>query len=271
MRALITATFVIALPVLALAQAPRGPDAVLDALRLEDLLDVMQTESVETGREMGAETLPEEQITDWADRLGRINDPDRLAGIMREDFAEALPEDSVAPILAFLTSSQGERIVGLELSAREALLDPDIEMLSEEMLETRREEGDPRLDLIRRFVEANDLIDVNVLGAMNANAAFLQGLAEGASREVDAGEIAAQVVAQEPQIRADTTDWVYSFLLLAYQPLSDGDLEAYIAFSETEAGQALNAALFTAFDEIFVLTSRETGEALSELLRAQDI
>ena len=53
---------------------------------------------------------------------------------------------------------------------------------------------------------------------------------------------------QNIDIRQNTTEWVYSFLLLAYEPLEDADLETYIAFSETGAGQDLNAAMFAAFD-----------------------
>jgi hypothetical protein len=53
--------------------------------------------------------------------------------------------------------------------------------------------------------------------------------------------------------------------------LSDGDLEAYIAFSETDAGQALNAALFEAFDVVFTEASRALGEAVARHLTAEEI
>ena len=34
----------------------------------------------------------------------------------------------------------------------------------------------------------------------------------------------------------DTAEWLYPFLMLAYQPLSDQDLDQYIAFSEHPGG-----------------------------------
>lgn len=270
MRLTVLTLALIALPTALLAQASRASDAVLDALRVGELLGIMQQEAVSAGAEMAAEMLPAGAVAGFERRVEAINDPDRLSAIMAEDFSEELDGAQVAPIMEFLSSEQGGRIVGLELSARHALLDPDIEAMSADMLAERRAAGDPRLDLIRDFVEVNDLVDANVIGAMNANAAFLRGMGA-ADGGADDSEIIAQVWSQEPQIRADTEDWVYSFLLMAYAPLSDADLAAYIAFSESAPGQALNQALFSAFDTIFVLTSRETGEALAQSLSAQDI
>jgi hypothetical protein len=68
-----------------------------------------------------------------------------------------------------------------------------------------------------------------------------------------------EVWGQEPELRRDTIEWLYSFQLSAYSGLSDADIEAYTAFSETEAGAALNAALFAAFDTVFNQLSFRAG------------
>ena len=68
------------------------------------------------------------------------------------------------------------------------------------------------------------------------------------------------------EIRRTTTEWVMSFLLLAYQPLSDADLETYIAFSQTPAGQDMNRAVFNAFDQMFIDISRSLGVASSRYM-----
>jgi hypothetical protein len=45
-----------------------------------------------------------------------------------------------------------------------------------------------------------------------------------------------EVWGQEPELRRDTIEWLYSFQLSAYSGLSDADIEAYTAFSATDAG-----------------------------------
>jgi hypothetical protein len=84
-------------------------------------------------------------------------------------------------------------------------------------------------------------------------------------------EMLADVWSQEPDIRAETEGWLYPFLALAYEPLSDADIEAYLAFSESQAGQAMNAALFAAFDKVFSDISRDLGRAVAEMLSGRDI
>jgi hypothetical protein len=77
--------------------------------------------------------------------------------------------------------------------------------------------------------------------------------------------------AQEPGIRADTVEWIYTFLLLAYSPASDADLEAYIAFSETQSGRQVNHGLFTAFDQVFVAISHALGLAAARQMQTEQL
>ena len=81
----------------------------------------------------------------------------------------------------------------------------------------------------------------------------------------------AEVWAQEDEIRESTEDWINAFVALAYQPLGDSALKDYISFSESDAGQSFNNALFRAFDDMFATTSRKTGEALARFLTSEDI
>ncbi len=261
------------LPVVALAQATARPsDAILDAIQLDELLQIMSAEARASGEEMAEGLLAGRGGEGWAQNVARINAPERLGPRLRDSFAEAMPQSEVAPVLDFLGGPTGRKFVGLELSARRALLDPAIEEMSRERL-AERNDDDARLAQVERFVEVNHLVDGNVAGALNANTAFLTGLQAGAGAAMPGGQgaILDQVWEQEPEIRRETEAWVHSFLLMAYEPASDAELDAYIAFSETEAGQALNTALFAAFDALFVATSRATGEAAAQILSSEDI
>ena len=81
----------------------------------------------------------------------------------------------------------------------------------------------------------------------------------------------AEVWGQEPDIRRDTIEWLYPFLAVAYQSLTDAELERYIAFSQTEAGHKMNAAIFVAFDAVMVKISFDLGQAAGRLMEGQDI
>ncbi len=173
----------------------------------------------------------------------------------------------------FFASDIGQRIVAYEITAREALLEEGIEEAAQETLRLREAEGDPRLALVREFVEANDLVESNVMGAMNANYAFYIGLMDGNAfpRQMSEQDILTDVWSQEDEIRADTEEWVHSYLLMAYQPLSDEDLQTYIDMARTDEGRALNRALFAAFDEVFTDISATLGLASARFIAGQDL
>jgi hypothetical protein len=153
------------------------------------------------------------------------------------------------------------------------LLDDAVEDAAKVAAADMAQDHDPRLALIRDFAVAGDLIEMNVAGAMNANLAFYQGMAEtgGFAEEMTEDQILSDVWGQEPQVRADTEEWLFPYLALAYQPLSDEDLEAYTAFWETAAGKRLNTALFAAFDVVFTDISRDLGRAAALQMQGDDI
>lgn len=272
MRAFLIACLFL-LPAAVSAQAPRISDDVLDAMQVEALFEIMQEEAVASGLELGDAMMPGRDLSGWKRTLLRLNAPVRLVPDFRDRFAEALPDGQAAPILDYLTSDLGQRIVTLELSAREALNDPDIEGMVLEHFSHMQAEGDPRAEAVARFIAENDLVEANVLGGLNANAAFLTGLQEGSDGQgaMGAGDLMADVWAQEPEMRAATIDWLNAFVSLAYRPLTAAEMEAHIAFSETDAGQAMNAALFAAFDGVFNPLSYDTGAALARLLESEEL
>lgn len=275
-RCLALIPILILFPAAVVAQAPlRASDAILDALGLDRLLVMLQEEAVASAADLGATMLPDAAAPAWERTVTALNAPERIGPRMRESFAAALDPDHVAAIRDFVTSPLGARIAELELSARAALNAPDIEAAVLERDAAMRREGHPRVDLIDAFIRVNDLIDANVVGALNANAAFLAGLREaaeaGGAPGLPQGDIAGQVWQQEPEIRAATRDWVRAFTALAYQPLSEAEFRAYLDFSRSPAGQALNTALFAAFDAVFVSTSYQTGAALARAAASQEL
>lgn len=273
--------YVLVLPVLAClalalparAETPARLDPLIEVLGLGDLVAIMREEGIAYGDEIEDEMFPGRGGDRWDAEVARIYDGGRMADELKDTLGRALSGTDLDPLIGFFASETGARIVSLELSARRALLDPEVEEASLERLEDMQADDDPRLALIERFVEANSLIEANVAGALNSNYAFYTGLADGRAFDFEMTEeqMLADVWGQEPEIRDETREWLLSYLVMAYAPLSDAALEDYIALSETPQGTALNAALFAGFDVAFTRISRELGLAAAQFIAGQDI
>ena len=207
----------------------------------------------------------------WASQVDRIYDIHRMSETTRAGLANALQGSYLDATLAFFQTPAGERIVALENAARGAMGDDDIEEIARQNYRDLAQDGGHRLDLIRAFVTANDLLERNVSGALTSNYQFFRGLSDGNAFDMSEDEMIAEVWAQEEEIRADTEEWLMGYLLMAYQPLSDEELEAYIAFSRTNAGQALNRGLFDGFNAMYTDISYALGWAVALELAASEL
>lgn len=261
-----------------LVQAETGDAAVIalsETMRIGEIIDIMREEGLAYGQTLEAEMFPGGGGPRWQGIVGMIYDGEKMRARFDAAFARELanaPED-VGQIAAFFAAEPGARFLTLELEARRALLDESVEDAAKLAWEDMVAAGDPRVDLLRRFAETNDLIESNVMGALNANLAFYRGMAEAGAFGDDMTEdqMLADVWGQEADVRAETEDWLFPFLALAYQPLTDEELDTYVVFSETPAGQRMNAALFAAFDEVFTAISQDLGRAVAIQLQGQDI
>ncbi|MEL6643475.1 MAG: hypothetical protein AAFQ79_06040 [Pseudomonadota bacterium] len=272
-RMLCIAAFAVVMGSGAQAELSEDQRALFEALGLPDIIEVMREEGVDYGRSMEDMMFPGRGGAAWSALVERIYDPVAMEEKVAGELAELLEEDAVGPLLEFFTSERGERIISFEVSARQALTDPDIEAAANERLEMMRRADDGRLELLEQFVEVNDLIGSNLMGAMNSNFAFYQGLIDGngVPEDLTEEEMLATIWAQEEEVREETETWVFSYLAMAYQPLSDEDVEAYIALSESDEGQTLNRALFASFDAMYSTISRALGLAAARFMLGQDI
>jgi hypothetical protein len=270
--AALSATLVLA-PLSAQAEVSPEVEALLEAMDMRGLMEVMHLEGQDYGRMLEDELFPGRGGPAWAAIVSKTYDPAMMHDRFAERFDAELDGADVAAMTEFFASDRGQRIVSYEITAREALLQEGIEEAAKETWRLRADEGDPRLDLVNEFIEANDLVESNVMGAMNANYAFYIGLLDGNAfpRQLSEEQVLADVWSQEDDIRDDTIEWVHSYLLMAYQPLSDEDLQVYTEMARTEVGRDLNRALFAAFDEVFVDIAGTLGLAAARFISGQDI
>lgn len=260
----------------AFAQTQSQTDKVLaltDALRLPGILDVVAQEGVAGAANVEDEMFPGRGGSGWQADIERLYDRDRLKAIVDEEFPKRLTEEHVDILLTFFTSDLGDKATLGELEGRRALLDEDLDAAAQDVASEMRVNNHPRAKQIERFIEAYDLITSNVVGGLNSNYAFFQGLADGGAlpETMTEADIANTVWQNEAEIRRETEDWLYTYLILAYSALSDDELETYIAFAETDAAIAFNTAVFEAFDLVFTSISRDMGRLVAGYMLAQDI
>lgn len=279
-RLALAAVLALTAPLLA-DTAPETPPVVVsvvglgEALQLDGLFQTLREEGIAHGETLAAEMFPAGGGAGWQAELARIYDVPAL----RKTFDQALQQElsgdpaAVGEIIAFFGSDLGRRIIGLEIEARRTFLDTAAEEAARVAADDAAASRDPKVALIRRMIEAGDLLEMNVAGALSGNLAFATGMAStgayGANLPQD--QILSDTWAQEDQIRADTSTWLYAYLGLAYAPLTEAELLAYVDFSESPAGHRLNAALFTAFDKVFREVSFDLGRAAGTAMQGRDI
>lgn len=249
-------------------------DSVYDAMRLPELVVVMQAEGGRMAETLATEYLGGEGGSGWTVLMDRIYDTDRMDGLMRAGFREemeALPPEELDRLETFFTTDPGEEIVRLEIEGREAFLDPEVEAAAEQTAEHLEFEQPQRYAALSAYIAENDLVELNVSGALNANLHFYQGLVEGGAFEMDESDMVREVWAQEEETRTESLSWLVAYLTFAYAPLEVEDIEAYTALSRTDAGKTLNRALFNGFETLYNQTYHDLGLAVSFQMTGQDL
>ncbi|MCF2870774.1 hypothetical protein L0664_06815 [Octadecabacter sp. G9-8] len=251
----------------------RDIDQLFELLMLPEIVDIMREEGASYGETIGQDLFAGEPSAEWSATVDTIYNYDVMVALVREDFGTSLEGGDLAPMIEFFGSEQGQKIVGLEVSGRRALLDDAVEEASKEAALIAQDQMDARYLLVGEFIETNNLIETNVAGALNSNLAFFNGLVAGNAFQgaLTEEQILTDVWGQEAEIRDSTSEWIYSFLYMAYAPLDDADLQAYIAFSETEAGEHINRAMFESFDRLFTQISWSLGRAAANEMTSQEL
>ena len=121
------------------------------------------------------------------------------------------------------------------------------------------------------MIDSGDMIDRNVTAAMNSNFQFMRGMADGNALQMTEAEMLADVAQQQEEIAQDTRGWLYGYLLLAYSPLEDAELDRYIAFAQSDAGRSLNTALFEGFGTAYEDVSYALGRAVALNMVAEEL
>lgn len=269
MRSLIAAVSIWCLAACAWA-GDRDVERLAQALRLDEVIAVLRDEGLSHGRLLDQDMLEGAGGAYFADQVSHIYDAAGMRAVLTEAMATRMTPAAVAASIGFFESDLGRRIIALELSARQAFSDPDIEATAVARMEALAED-DPHRRLIRDYVEANELIERNVDGIQSTDFSFYLGLVEGGAMGRDDEGYLSGLLDNRDAVRADTESWAMSFHLMAYHPLDAGDMRANIAFSRSPDGQELNVALFGGFDEMYDDIYYRLGRLVAQAMSAADL
>jgi Uncharacterized protein conserved in bacteria (DUF2059) len=246
-----------------------------EVMQFDALFAVLREEGMAHGDTMEADMFPSGGGAEWRSAVSDIYELSVLRGRFDAALHKALGSDAeaMAEIVAFFDTDLGQRIVGLEIEARRAFTVEATEEAARVAADRAAAAREPKVALIRRMIEASDLLEMNVAASMSGNLAFMTGMAATGAygSDIPQDQMLSDIWAQEEQTRADTSTWLYAYLGLAYDPLDEAELETYVAFWESSAGKRLNAALFAAFDQVFRGVSHDLGRAAGQAMQGRDI
>lgn len=254
-----------------LAQARDRVSALSEALLIPEVVTLLREEGLRYGTSLDEDILSGSGGRYFTQQVERVYDTGWMTEILERKLDDAMSDEDIAESVAFFSTESGQRALRLEVSARQAMGDPAIDEMAEAAWRDVTGPEKMRLEDVEQFIEINDLTERNVVGALSSNYHFFRGLVEGGSHKMSEDEMLSEVWSQEEDIRIDTGVWLKSFLFMAYSPLTDGEMDAYLSYSESEAGQALNTALFDGFDEMYQSVYFALGLAVAEALQAREL
>ncbi len=243
-------------------------DQLAEALQLSQIMEILRKEGQAHRQELDETHLDQKGGSFLEAQVEDIYDTVWMQSQITSALTENLTSVQMDQAILFFESAVGKTVVSLENSARDAISDETIEEMARHAYENEPRD-DKFFKLVDEYIQVNDLINQNVQNSLSADFFFFRGLDLEESK--DDAELWAQLLAQTTERTEDATVWLYSFLLLAYQPLTEAQMRENIAFSRTDTGRALNKALFTGFDQMFDEISYQLGRAVAHSMRASDL
>lgn len=245
-----------------------------DLLRIRPLLATMADEAVRDLVKALADRGDYRDGHVLATNLDRIYHPKRLERLLSSALERELADEDrilLRKALRFYDTPTGRRFVGLEISARRALMIPDQEAAVQDALLLARERGDARLEQIERLMIVTGVVEHGVASGLNSNVAASRGVYAAMGAVVADDLLSAEATAMEEILRADITEWVQRLLYLAYRPAKDEEVEALIAFVSSPEARALSDCLNRAFDRVFLRLSYEAGIVMGAAFSGEEL
>lgn len=243
-------------------------ERLIVAMQLDQVIEILRDEGSTLGQDLQDSFLNNSGGPLFDAQVERIYDAKMMRGHFAEVFRRELTDSQLDRGILFYESELGQTIVRLENSARVAFADEAIEDMAQDAYQHGNRDTES-FRLVDEFIQVNDLIEQNVRNAISADYNFFRGLSQDTG--IDDADLLAELLSEKDSMIEETRTWLYSFLLLAYQPLDDAQMRENIAFSRTDTGRAINNAIFESFDQMYDTIYYRLGQAVAQVLKGSDL
>ena len=230
----------------------------------EQLKSVAQ--QVRAGMEAAAQQGGEEVTAAESARIGRAVDatyaPPRLRATATRVLARDLQASHVPALVAWYDSASGIAITRLEEAAASDARNAD------ELLQAGATRlaamPDARRNLLQQIMVSARAAEGAALMTINTAIGVQQGLAAAQPQREgpSADELRAVLEGQRTQLQEGFVAVVLASSALVYEPATDGQLAAYLAFLNSAAGRHFSEVMERAMDLLFLDAATDLGRAL---------
>lgn len=241
------------------AQADTASNQLFNAMGIPGLIAAFAEDGRETIGDINSSFLGGQGGDVFLETAQRLYDPARMEAELRASFAQLVDPADARQAVVFFDSTQGQRIVELEVQARQAMVDDALE-------DAAKAASNDAGDDVLRLISVRDLVEVNTDIAMAARRAFYDGFLA-AAPSTDAPDIEGQ----RGMVAEDTRAWITGYYMLVASAMEDDDLDTYTAFWETDVAQRVDAALSDAFEQSYVSLSYGMGQIVGRLMPQNDL
>ena len=242
-----------------------------DALHMDRINEIIRLEGIQDAEGTGEAYLPPNSVDRFVAQAKSVYQLEA----MERDFKRLLNQNlsivDANKILLFYQKPLGKVASELEVSARIAISDAQIEEMAKLKLKEAVKSKNKRLDEIESVIRTLELVEQNLIGAYAAQFAFMYELSKLGVIELSKQEMIDLITNDEEKLKGEILEWLMAFSHMAYTPMGDKDFSDYSDFSKSELGIALNKALFSVYNEMAKDQSQRLASILGEFMKSEDL
>ena len=242
-----------------------------DALHMDRINEIIRLEGIQDAEGTGEAYLPPNSVDRFVAQAKSVYQLEA----MERDFKRLLTQNLSIPdankILLFYQKPLGKVASELEVSARIAISDAHIEEMAKIKLKEAVKSKNKRLDEIESVIKTLELVEQNLIGAYDAQFAFMYELSKLGVIELSKQEMIDLITNDEEKLKSEILEWLMAFSHMAYAPMNDKEFSDYSDFSKSELGIALNKALFSVYNEMAKDQSQRLASILGEFMKSEDL
>ena len=177
-----------------------------------------------------------------------------------------LSDGHMSELEHFFAAPLGRRIAAMEVAAQRPGVSLTVKTEGADLLGSLIDSQDNRLEQLGTLIDALSAEETGLAMALSLNRAVLSGMSASGRLpyKLSSDQIDALVSSQRRLIRGTIRDQLLISMAYTYQTLSDGELDRYIAFLKTDAGQQFYIEMLIATQSVISERAHRFGERLME-------